>query len=532
MAIVFCFIMLYFTLSFNTAMAGIPIRNSNPDYQPVIYLDFDGAVIENTAWNYNGPIICGSSGLTDVQGLEIYNRVAEDYSPFTINVTTDSNRYWSAPPTQRIRVIISVSSSWYGSAGGVAFTGSFTWGDNTPCFVFSQLLNYNTKYIAEAVSHESGHTLGLYHQAVYDTMCTKLSDYNYGMGSGEIGWAPIMGIGYYQNMTRWHNGPNPYGCTNLQDDIAIITSTSNGISTITDDCDSSFLNAPFLNFSNPSNLRIAKLESNGDVDLYRFNVGTNRNVIININPGSSGVNNAGGNIDLIVSLYNSNKELVSTFNDPQKLNVTIDTMLSPGDYFLSVSAGANNYAALYGSVGTYSLHGTLLAGSALPVKNIRLTNFNTSAKVVLAWITETDLEVTRQWLELKVNGTQFVKNNENIPANGSYEYYFLASDKLIEFRVGVQFSDLTIKYSNIVAATQKTGSTMPEVIMSGSQIYVRFSEASELTVTDIGGRIIARQKLNSGLNNIKLFNHSTGIHLFIITNSRKAPFINKIFLRN
>ena len=111
--------------------------------------------------------------LIQLQITEVFNRVAEDYRPFTINVTTDSTKYLSAPVNQRTRVVITVTSDWYGSAGGVSFVNSFTWGDNTPCFVFSELLGYKPKNIAEAASHEAGHTLGLRHQSTYDANCAK-----------------------------------------------------------------------------------------------------------------------------------------------------------------------------------------------------------------------------------------------------------------------------------------------------------------------------------------------------------------------
>jgi hypothetical protein len=110
----------------------------------------------------------------------------------------------------------------------VAFTNSFTWGDNTPCFVFTALHNYNLKNISEAASHEIGHTLGLSHQSAYDAVCNKTAEYNAGNGTGEIGWAPIMGVAYYRNVTLWHHGSSPWGCTYLQDDLGIITGSNNG----------------------------------------------------------------------------------------------------------------------------------------------------------------------------------------------------------------------------------------------------------------------------------------------------------------
>ena len=153
--------------------------NSYPSAPSVIFLDFNGHALSGTMWNTNGAFTCNSSGLNDAPITEVFNRVAEDYRPFNINVTTNETKYNSAPYNRRMRVVITTSNSWYGSgAGGVAYINSFSWGDNTPCFVFSALLGYNTKNIAEAASHEAGHTFGLRHQSSYNSACVKLSDYH------------------------------------------------------------------------------------------------------------------------------------------------------------------------------------------------------------------------------------------------------------------------------------------------------------------------------------------------------------------
>jgi hypothetical protein len=129
-----------------------------------------------------------------------------------VNITTDSTKFLSAPLTRRIRIVITPTSSWRPNVGGISFVGSFTWGDNTPGFVFSDRLGpNNTKFIAECCSHESGHTLGLSHQSKYNTNCSLAETYSTGNGTGETGWAPIMGNSYNRNMTGWNNGPTPYG---------------------------------------------------------------------------------------------------------------------------------------------------------------------------------------------------------------------------------------------------------------------------------------------------------------------------------
>lgn len=188
--------------------------NSLPGSNQTIYLDFDGHTTVGTSWN----IFFGRSSIVtpkfDFDGntasfsaaeLEriqyIWERVAEDFAPFNVNVTTqaptdvnDLIKSGSTDTKWGKRVVIGGSSyDWYGqSAGGVAFTGSFNANTDLPTFVFDdQLGNGNEKYTAEAASHEVGHTLGLAH----DGRTTPVETYYYGHGSGQTGWAPILGAG-------------------------------------------------------------------------------------------------------------------------------------------------------------------------------------------------------------------------------------------------------------------------------------------------------------------------------------------------
>jgi hypothetical protein len=120
--------------------------NSYSSANAVIFSDFDGHNVAGTMWNVNGAFTCNSSGLSDAAITEIFNRVAEDYRPFNINVTTNEAKYTAAPFNRRMRVVITTSNEWYGSgAGGVAYVNSFTWGDNTPCFVFQCVAKHELK---------------------------------------------------------------------------------------------------------------------------------------------------------------------------------------------------------------------------------------------------------------------------------------------------------------------------------------------------------------------------------------------------
>jgi hypothetical protein len=181
--VIFAALLLMMSLkSYEQTQGTVPILNSDINSLPVVYIDFNGQYVTGSPWNWNGPINAAPSGLSNAAMKEIFASVAADYRIFNVNITTDPAKYSAAPPAARMRVIVTTTSSWYGSAGGVSYVGSYTWGDETPCWVFSALLNYNAKKVAEAISHESGHTLGLQHQSRYDVNCNKVNEYNPGNG--------------------------------------------------------------------------------------------------------------------------------------------------------------------------------------------------------------------------------------------------------------------------------------------------------------------------------------------------------------
>ncbi len=329
---------------------GRPIKSSGttssapPSNSSVIFLDFDGHLVSNTSWNYSGDINCASSNLTTTQMTEILLRMTNDFSPFNIIITTDQATYNAANVYKRMRVVFTESWEWYGKAGGVSYTGSFTWGDNTPCFVFSSLLNYDTKSISEAASHEAGHTLGLRHQASYDANGVKTSDYNYGQGSGEIGWAPIMGVGYGQNLTIWHNGPTPYGTTSLQDDVAVIT----GVVGLKGD--------DYSNTNSGASPLVSSMDgminNNTDVDFFSIDINTSKQIALTpFNVG--GANNPGADVDLLLNVYNAQGSLIKSLDDASILNVS--TILNAGKYYLAVTTTPNQFASKYGMLGKYTV---------------------------------------------------------------------------------------------------------------------------------------------------------------------------------
>lgn len=170
----------------------------------VLFLDFDGHFVTESFWiaqNGNIPFTVANSGLNETEIAQVTDIVKQHYKDFKLTITTDSTMYHTAPIGKRMRVIITQTNEWYGVAGGLAYIGSMFYNTDQPCFVFSKLLHYYPFYIGGCVSHEAGHTIGLYHQIDLDiTTCSYLSSYRNGF---------VMGNPYYsqQSGAAWTIGP-------------------------------------------------------------------------------------------------------------------------------------------------------------------------------------------------------------------------------------------------------------------------------------------------------------------------------------
>lgn len=491
----------------------VPTYNSYPSANATVFLDFDGHRVDGTSWNSSGPIDCEPSNLTSAQITEVFNRIAEDYRPFNINITTDSTKYWSAPAEKRMRIIFTISSSWYGSAGGVAFLGSFTWADNTPCFVFTALLGYSSKKSAEAGSHELGHTLGLNHQSSYDASCAKTAEYNPGAGSGEIGWAPIMGNSYARNMTLWHNGSNPYGCTNFQDDLGTIAGAVNGFGYRIDDHTEASSTATVLSFSNNQSSASGVIERITDKDVFKFTISSLGNFHLDANPYSIASANAGSNLDMQVELLNSSFSLLRTFNPDNLLSATIDTALLSGTYYLRIQGRGNIYAPEYATLGSYNLSASFTHSTTLPLHRLELVGISEANRNKLSWIVEADENVIKQTLEFSTNGINYQPVAS--PASDLRSYHHTpGNNRLIYYRLFVEFDNHTQYYSNVVALRNNFKTVKPNLAgnLVSNHLIINSPEPFNYSIIDLTGRILVRGKLFHGTNHINTSNLTGGMY--------------------
>lgn len=487
------------TLLIGSLQAQVPILNSYPSARATIFLDFDGQYVTGSVWNWSGPINAQAPSLTTANITEIFNRVAEDYRIFNINITTDSTVFDAAPVFQKTRVIITPTYQWYGNAGGVAYVGSFIWGDLTPAWVFSNKLGNNIKYIAEACSHEAGHTLGLLHQSVYNSSCSKIAEYNAGDGSGQIGWAPIMGVGYYRNLTTWHNGPNSWGCKEIQNDIDIIAGPENGFGFRSDD-HAANMNSATTVVGGPSFSVSGIVNRYNDADMFRLVLDYAQNFKLTAIPQSVGADNSGADVDIKVSLLNEDGDTIGRYNPSLLLSAGVDTNLHQGTYYI-VAEGVNNaYLGDYGSVGYYFLNGEL---HKIPsAERIRLNGTAASNGVhALNWNYTANGNITRFEVQTSEDGINFTGLLTLPPTQHSMNYTPLTSKKIL-YRVRAVSPEQSY-YSNVLAL--QPGQGRPVQVMStvvNNTIAVNSAGQYSYQLLQENGQVIQSGKLQTGYNKI------------------------------
>lgn len=373
------------------------LLHSRPGAQRTIYLNFKGAQVTGTAWTlisttalpFDLDGIPGTFSTTELQRIQgIWQRVVEDFAPFDVDVTTE------APPADRLTrsgstdnvfgttVLITKGSGFYNcSCGGVAYLSIF---DDTsdfykPALVFYDALGAgNEKYVAEAVSHEAGHNMGLNHDG------TAAVGYYEGHGSGATGWAPIMGVGYNQPLAQWSKGEYS-GANNVQDDYVVMA--SNGLTLRVDDHGNTIGAASPLSAVISGGISTLSgegvIERPSDVDVFSFSAAAGT---LSINVATAA---RAANLDALIELRDAAGALLVSANLADALPAALSYAVSlPGTYFLTVQGvGKGDRLTTgytdYGSLGQYAVSASATApASQAPVAVLSATP--TSGTVPLA----------------------------------------------------------------------------------------------------------------------------------------------------
>jgi hypothetical protein len=496
---------------------SVPKLNSYPAATATIFLDFDGHYVQSTVWNNGNPINCAASGMTDPQIIEAFNRVAEDFRPFNLNITTDSTVFLAAPLESRMRIIITTSSSWYAAGySGTAYSGSFIWADDTPGFVFSDRLGTgNTKRIAEIISHESGHTVSLSHQSKYGGTCNMLEPYSTGYGTGETGWAPIMGDSRNKNFSNWNNGPTPDGCVFVEDNLTLIT-TLNGFGYRTDDYTETLNGSTYTMPGNSFNVN-GVITTNTDKDAFKFTLNSNSNFHLTAVPFSVAANSAGANLDVAFELYNSSATLIRTYDPLTTLSVTMDTILNAGTYYIKLYGAGNSNVGAYGSLGSYTITGSF---SGLPIRDVRLSGTAEKGKHNLNWNIVADEPIKTIEIQTSNDGTSFTRLADATATSTKFSY-LPYKNSTVFYRLKVtSVIDQTVYSNTIALKTEGSDQRLFRVsTLVNNEITINADLNYQYRISDMNGAIISTGSGLKGTNRVNASNLSRGMYIIQFFNN-------------
>lgn len=259
---------------------GDPAGGSKPDAPYTVYLDFDGATLRNTEWNryYEQDVfeLAPNAAASNADYVyQVWARVAEDYAPFDVNVTTtdpgadalhktspDDGEYgMTAVVTDTTDIEPAVDAS------GRAWSGGFGNAFLSPAMIFAPVArDSNAPDVGNIVSHEVGHTLGLNHDGIGD-------DEYYGDSQAEPEslWGPIMGAPWSAPLSQWSPGDYAGASHPDEDDLAQITATGSVVQTfMVYDGDQMWLDSYCTDAADPDNPQpgdsVAKPNAQGTCD--------------------------------------------------------------------------------------------------------------------------------------------------------------------------------------------------------------------------------------------------------------------------
>jgi uncharacterized cupredoxin-like copper-binding protein len=361
-----------------------PAYHSKPGAPYHIYLDFNGAIVAGKAWNASRNVAswdcvawstdADRTQFSDSEQAEmrrVWERISEDYAPFDINVTTDvsydpdnykgdKNKVgWLlfTPTTDKNN-----RATPHNGSGGVAYVGVFGINSYFDLYQPAWVTPASSANMAEAGSHEMGHNMGLVHDG------TSSREY-YG-GHTATGtapsWGPLMGTGYDRDVSQWSKGEY-YDANETENDLATISSK---VPYRDDDHGDSFGAATVWTDGVIDQDGI--VEQTGNPDFFEFTTGAGP-VSFTANTYRCDVATWGGNLDILLELYDESFTLVASNNPAAETNAVISTTVEAGTYYLALKPSAAGNPTqnppsgykLYGSLGQYNITGNIVPTNAV-----------------------------------------------------------------------------------------------------------------------------------------------------------------------
>ncbi|RYZ38833.1 MAG: T9SS type A sorting domain-containing protein, partial [Sphingobacteriales bacterium] len=234
-------------------------------------------------------------------------------------------------------------------------------------------------------------------------------------------------------------------------------------------------------------------------------------------PYNVGTGNAGSDLDMQVSLYNEQENVLSIYNPGTLLSSVADTQLNAGTYYIKVEGKGNQYAPAYASLGSYSMHAKIETnGTAiLALRKLDLHGTVNRGKHQLNWQIDLDEEIVQQTLEVSVDGRSFHTLAD--PGTEARTYlYQPAGSSAVRYRVNINLADGHRYYSNVVTLHDNNNSNWPKLAgnpVQSNTVYISSPGNFSYDLLNAQGSRIASGKLSSGINTINAPNLSPGMYL-------------------
>ena len=333
---------------------------SKPGSPYVFYLNIT-AVMDGTT---------PKNGKTKEATYRVWQCVADQYSMFNLNITTDAAVYETAKNADVLKTgIINFINE-----DGISHACVSCFGTTEPGTLYRGNASNEYGYeLGRTCSHEMGHQMGLSHDG-----CSTQSDPEYFFGLPAVEWCPIMGNYYYgdywsNQLYTWSKGEYN-NSTNTEDDLSIMN-INESVPYMVDDIPTSKQIKLGTGGTVSSANNWGQIERNTDTDNFTFSIAAGGGTInLKIDPIEYL-----RELDVTAKIIDSKGTTIASSNLAKNRSAEFKNLsLSEGVYTLVIQGGSEltpqTGFSNYSSLGYYGIEGTIAGAIITSLDDLNLNN--------------------------------------------------------------------------------------------------------------------------------------------------------------